>query len=194
MKIAVPTEIRAGENRVALTPDVVRKLTKDGYEVHIQKGAGLNSGYVDADYEKAGASISPDRDSTWKDADIILKVNKPEKDGDGTDEVDLIPEKSVFISFLSPMFEPALMKRIAARGCTSFSIDAIPRISRSQSMDALSSQGNIAGYKAVLLAANSLQKLMPMLMTACVPIMVMMPTATSLPNGSSVRSAVRRPK
>jgi H+-translocating NAD(P) transhydrogenase subunit alpha len=166
MKIAVPTEIHAGECRVALTPDVVRKLVKDGYDVHVQKDAGSKSGYPDAQYEKAGATIAPDRDATWQNADIVLKLHKPETDSDGKDEVDLIPEKAVYVSFLSPMFEPALMKRIAARGCTAFSIDAIPRISRSQSMDALSSQANISGYKSVLLGANSLQKLMPMLMTA----------------------------
>lgn len=166
MKIAIPTEIRQGEQRVSMTPDVAGKLVKAGFTVCVESMAGFNAGYRDEEYKAAGAEIAADTKACWDGADVVLKINKPEKHADGTDEVDLIPEGAVYVSLLSPMFEPELMQRIAARKCIAFSMDAIPRTSRAQFMDALSSQANIAGYKAVLMAANELPKIMPMLNTA----------------------------
>ena len=161
MKIAVPTETLKGERRVPLTPDVVKKLVRDGCDVHLEAGSGLDAGYTDEEYEKAGATLESSADAVWSDAQVVFKINKPTPD-----EVEKIPEGAILISFLSPMFEPELMQKIAARKVIAFSMDAVPRTSRAQSMDALSSQANIAGYKAVLMAADRLPKLMPMLMTA----------------------------
>jgi NAD(P) transhydrogenase subunit alpha len=165
MKIAVPTEIQPGERRVAMVPDVAKKLVTSGFDVCIQSGAGTSAGYPDSAFKDAGCSIADGAEACWKDADVVFKINKLQEH-DGQDEIDLVPEKCVYISLLAPMFEPERMAKLAERGCTAFSMDAIPRTSRAQSMDALSSQGNIAGYKAVLEAANRMPKLMPMLMTA----------------------------
>ncbi len=166
MKIAVPTEIQPGERRVAMVPDVAKKLISAGFDVCIQAGAGASAGYPDSAFKEAGCAIADSAEACWKDADVVFKINKLQTTADGKYEVDLVPDKCVYISLLAPMFEPERMAKLAARGCTAFSMDAIPRTSRAQSMDALSSQGNIAGYKAVLEAANRMPKLMPMLMTA----------------------------
>ena len=161
MKIAVPKEIAPDERRVALVPDAVAPLIKAGQEIFVQAGAGVGAFFSDAQYEKAGAKIVADAASLCGQADVIVKVQKPTPD-----EVDLMREGAVLISFLQAATSAELVKRLTARKITAFSMEGIPRISRAQSMDALSSQANIAGYKAVLIAAETLSKFFPMLTTA----------------------------
>ncbi len=158
MKIAVPKEIVPGERRVALVPDAVGRLVKLGLEVLVQSDAGQGAFFSDAQYEKAGAKIAA---NVYTEADIVVKVQKP-----APDEVDRMREGAVLISFLQAATNPELVTRLAARKITAFSMEGIPRISRAQSMDALSSQANIAGYKAVLIAAETLTKFFPMMTTA----------------------------
>lgn len=166
IKLAVPREVQPGERRVSITPDVAKKLIKDGLDVVVEKSAGLASGFRDDDYQAVGAKIAATAKETYAGAKIVLKLNKLQKMADGTDELSLLDEGTLYISFLAPLFEPRRMKEIADRKVLSFSMDAVPRTSRAQTMDALSSQANIAGYKAVLMASDRLPKLMPMLMTA----------------------------
>ena len=167
MKIAVPKEIVPNERRVALTPDAAAALIKTGLEVLIESGAGSGAFFSDAAFEKPGAKIVADATALYGQADVILKVQKPiEHPSRGTHEVDLMREGSVLVSFLEALTQHDLVRRLAVRRVTSFGMEGIPRISRAQKMDALSSQANIAGYKAVLIAAESLPKFFPMLMTA----------------------------
>ncbi len=161
MKIAVPREITPGERRVALTPDAAAALIKGGLEVVIETGAGDGAFHPDLVFEQAGARIAPDADTLYAQADVLLKVQKP-----ALAEVDRLREGAVLVSFLQALTSPDLVQRLAARRITSFGMEGIPRISRAQKMDALSSQANIAGYKAVLIAGESLAKFFPMLMTA----------------------------
>jgi len=167
MRIAVPKEIVAGERRVALVPALVAPLIKSGLEVAVEAGAGEGAFFADADYEKAGAKIVAEPAALYREAGIVLKVQRPTQHPVlGKHEVDLMGEGSVLISFLQPAGDPDLVKRLVDRKITSLSMDTIPRISRAQSMDALSSQATVAGYKAVLIAASSLGKFLPMLTTA----------------------------
>ncbi len=167
MRIAVPKEIVPGERRVALIPDAAGRLVKAGHEVLIETGAGAAASYVDAAYEQAGARIVPDPVTLYGAADLVLKVQKPMlNEALGRHEIDLMREGAALVAFLQPLLNPELVRRLAARRIVSFSMDAIPRISRAQSMDALSSQATIAGYKAVLMAADNLGKMFPLLMTA----------------------------
>jgi NAD(P) transhydrogenase subunit alpha len=161
MKIAVPREIAPGERRVALTPEAAAALVKSGPEVVVEAGAGEGAFHPDAAFETAGARIVPDAGTLYGQADVVLKVQKPT-----LDEVDRLREGAVLLSFLQALTSPDLVQRLAARRTTSFGMEGIPRISRAQKMDALSSQANIAGYKAVVIAAESLPKFFPMLMTA----------------------------
>ncbi|MFQ6012907.1 MAG: Re/Si-specific NAD(P)(+) transhydrogenase subunit alpha [Thermoplasmata archaeon] len=161
MRVGVVKETAAGERRVALDPDSVARLTKNGIDVDVQAGAGAGAFHEDADYEAAGATVIPDAASVWQRSDVILKVNPPT-----AEEVDLLSAKSVVIAFLNPFRNPALVQRLAHRGATAFSMEMIPRISRAQGMDALSSQSSVAGYKATLLAASALGKFFPMMTTA----------------------------
>jgi len=161
MKIAVPREILPGERRVALTPDAAAGLVKGGLEVLVESGAGEGAFHRDGDFEKAGARIAPDGATLWAQADVVLKVQRPE-----LDELYRLREGSVLVSFLQALTNPVLVQRLVDRRITSFGMEGIPRISRAQKMDALSSQANIAGYKAVLIAAESLAKFFPMMMTA----------------------------
>jgi len=161
MKVGVSKEVVSNERRVALTPDAVASLTKLGLEVLVETRAGEAAFLLDADYQKAGAMIIPSAAELYRQADIVVKVQKP-----STGEVDSLREGAVLISFLQVATNPDLVKRLADRKITCLSMDAVPRISRAQSMDALSSQANVAGYKAVLLAANSLAKFLPMMTTA----------------------------
>lgn len=166
MKIGVPKEIVAGERRVALVPETVGRLTKSGIEVLVEAGAGEAAFIPDADYAAAGAGIVPDAASAF-DADLVVKVQRPVRnDALGRHEVDLMPEGTTLVAFLAPLTNPDLVKRLAARKITSFSMDAVPRISRAQKMDALSSQSTVAGYQAVLVAAARLPRFFPLLMTA----------------------------
>jgi NAD(P) transhydrogenase subunit alpha len=161
MKIAVPKEIVPGERRVALTPEAVAALVKSGLEVLVETGAGEGAFHSDGAYERAGARIAPDAASLYGQADVVLKVQKP-----ALSEVDRLREGAVLVSFLQALISPELVQRLAGRRITSFGMDGVPRISRAQKMDALSSQANIAGYKAVLIAAESLPRFFPMMMTA----------------------------
>lgn len=160
LQIAVCKEIAAQETRVALTPDVVKSLTGKGLQVWIEKGAGVEASYTDAMYEEAGASLG-DRSSILGKADLLLAVQIPP-----LEDLKALKKGTVTISFVWAKSNPELAAQLEALGNPVFAMDAIPRISRAQSMDALSSMSNIAGYKAVLLAAGALDKYLPMMMTA----------------------------
>jgi NAD(P) transhydrogenase subunit alpha len=160
MKIGIPSETRAGETRVAATPETVRKLTQAKHHaVFVQSGAGSGSSIPDADFAAAGATIVADATAAFA-AEIVLKVRAPEPA-----EVALLPEGATLIGLLNP-FDKEGLTRLAARRTFAFAMESLPRISRAQSMDVLSSQANIAGYKAVVLAAAEYGRFMPMLMTA----------------------------
>ncbi len=161
MKIGVPKETAVGEHRVALVPDSVPPLVKAGVEVLIESGAGSAAYFADAEYEKAGARVVPDAAALWREADVVLKVQKPTGK-----EINMLREGVALVGFLQPLTDSELVRQLARRKITAFAMEAVPRISRAQRMDALSSQANIAGYKAVLIAASSLPKLFPMMMTA----------------------------
>lgn len=161
MRIAVAKEVEVGEHRVALIPDVVAKLVKQGLEVWVEAGAGEGSFFSNDAYENAGAKIISDTDVLWREADVLLKVGVPYEH-----EIDQMREGGVLISFLNPLANPSLVQRLANRRVTSFGMELIPRTTRAQSMDALSSQASVAGYKAVLIAAAALPKYFPMLTTA----------------------------
>jgi H+-translocating NAD(P) transhydrogenase subunit alpha len=166
MKIAVAKEIEVGERRVALIPDTVARLVKQGLEIWVEAGAGERSHFPDSAYEAAGAKMTTDTATLWSTADILLKVSPLQEREDGGHEVDLLKEGQVVISFLNPLGDPRLIQRLADRKITGFSLELIPRTSRAQSMDALSSQAGVAGYKAVLIAAAAMPKFFPMLTTA----------------------------
>jgi len=161
VKIGVPKETAVGEHRVALVPDSVPPLVKAGVEVLIESGAGSAAYFADAEYEKAGARVVPDAAALWREADVVLKVQKPTGK-----EINMLREGVALVGFLQPLTDSELVRQLARRKITAFAMEAVPRISRAQRMDALSSQANIAGYKAVLIAASSLPKLFPMMMTA----------------------------
>ena len=165
MKVVVAKEIKNNERRVSLVPKNVSKLVNASIEVFVEKGAGEGAFFSDADYEKVGATIVSDAESLWKKGDIILKVGTLEKRVQ-MHEVDMISEGSVVIGFLNPFGNPQLLKQLAERRITAFSMEMIPRTTRAQSMDAISSQASVSGYKASLLAANKLGQLFPMMTTA----------------------------
>jgi len=155
MRIGVPKEIHAGEKRVATTPEVAEKLRKLGFAVAVESGAGEAANFSDDAYREAGAEIVADADSLWRSSDIVLKVRAPEARPDqGIDEVERLREGGHLISFLWPGQNPQLMDRLAARQATVLAMDMVPRISRAQKLDALSSMANIAGYRAVIEAAH----------------------------------------
>ena len=157
MRIGVPRETQPGERRVALVPDIVARLAATGFDVSIERDAGTAASFRDADYEQAGARIVDDP----VDAEAVVKVRKP-----STEEVERLREGQLLIAFLEPLTDREGLERLASRGVLAFAMESIPRITRAQPMDALSSQSNVAGYKAVLLAAERLPKFFPMLMTA----------------------------
>ncbi len=161
MKIALVKEIEVGENRVALIPDTVARLVKQGLEIWVENGAGEASFFSDRAYEEAGATLVSDPGKLWAEADVIVKVGIPKDD-----EINQMREGSTLISFLSPLGKPEVAQKLANRKVSAFSMELIPRTSRAQSMDALSSQAGLAGYKAVLIAAAALPKFFPMLTTA----------------------------
>lgn len=161
MKIAIPKEGRTGERRVAASPDMVKKLTGFGFSVAIEKGAGAGADVTDADFKAAGASIVDDAGALLKSADMVLKIQRPE-----ANEVALFKKGATLIAHLSALSEPKDMNALAKAGLTAFAMELMPRISRAQSMDVLSSQSNLAGYKAVLDAAGEYASAFPMMMTA----------------------------
>jgi len=155
MKIGIPKEIHNGEKRVATTPDVAKQLIKLGFEVLVESGAGEGSSLSDAAYTEAGVTVVEGPKAVWDDSDIILKVRSLEFNSSlNSEEVDLLREKQVIITFLAPAQNPDLLKKLAEKKVTALSMDSVPRISRAQKMDALSSMGNIAGYRAVVEAAQ----------------------------------------
>ncbi len=167
--LGVPKETAAGERRVAATPETVQRLIRDGATVLIESGAGEGSSFLDAEYEAAGASVVADAASLYQRADVVLKVQAPRMGGNGSgqpDEVGQLRSGTTLIAFLAPMVNHDLVRALAERGVNALSMDAIPRTTRAQSMDALSSQSNIAGYKAVIVGADHLGKIFPLLMTA----------------------------
>ncbi|HVM60487.1 MAG TPA: Re/Si-specific NAD(P)(+) transhydrogenase subunit alpha [Verrucomicrobiae bacterium] len=166
MKIGIPKEIVSNERRVALVPESLAALGKLGLEVLVEDGAGAGAFFSNSDYEKAKAKIVS-ANVLFSDSDIVVKIHRPQENPRlGKHEADALREGAVLIAFLYAAVNPDLVKRLAARKVTAFSMDAVPRISRAQSMDALSSQANVAGYKAVLIAAASLGKYLPMMTTA----------------------------
>lgn len=161
MIIGTVKETKAGENRVALSPEVVKNLIKQSFECVVETGAGVNSGFSDQDYTNAGASVLQSASEVCAKSDVLVKVNAP-----NDEEISGLKENSVLISFVYHLSNPELIEKLNKQKVTVFSMDAIPRISRAQSMDALSSQANLAGYKAVLLGAHHSMRIFPMLMTA----------------------------
>src|SRR4051812_5111755 len=156
MKIAVPNESAGGERRVALVPDVIKRLSGKGHEVVVEAGAGEGARIPDALFEDAGAAIG-----SLEGADVVVRVTPP-----SSEDVERLPNGSVLIGFLAPLTSPETTRALASAGVTAFAMEAIPRITRAQSMDALSSQATVSGYRATLIAAQELGRFFPMLTTA----------------------------
>ena len=161
MNLAVPREAAPGENRVALVPETVAKLTKAGVSVKVAAGAGERAAFPDDQFTKAGSAIADNPAALLSGADVVVTVGRPAEA-----LLAAMPKRAVLLGLLSPLGDPQYVKHLAETGITALSMDTIPRITRAQSMDALSSQSNIAGYKAVLLSAVELPKFFPMLTTA----------------------------
>ena len=170
MQIGIIKERRLDEKRVAATPDTVKKFIAMGLKVNIEKGAGITAAITDHEYEEAGANILDDAERVLENADIVLKVNKPigpkDKDGSKLDEVKLLKSGSILVSLMEPYKDRDLISLIAKQNITCFALELIPRITRAQTMDVLSSQSNLAGYKAVIEASTTYGKAFPMMMTA----------------------------
>jgi NAD(P) transhydrogenase subunit alpha len=167
VRIAVVKEALSGERRVALVPESVKKLVKAGIEVHVQAGAGVSSLISDKDYAEAGATVAADIRALLGQSDFVLKVHGPQQNAElGDHEAGAMKPGAILLATLRPTISLDSVRRLAAAKVTAFSTDCIPRITRAQSMDTLSSQATIAGYKAVIVAANELNKIFPMLMTA----------------------------
>ena len=149
MRIGIPRETREGEKRVAATPDVAAEIQKLGFSVAVETGAGMGASFDDSAFRNAGAEVVTDREALWTESDIIIKVRAPEGD-----ELELLRSGQVLVSFLWPAQNPQLLGELAAKGVTTLAMDSIPRMSRAQKMDALSSMANIAGYRAVIEAAQ----------------------------------------
>ncbi len=160
MRVAVPKETGAGERRVALVPDAVGKLAPSGFTFAVEAGAGLAAGFTDDEFAAAGADVVP-RAEVLPGAAAVVRVGRP-----SADEVAELEPGTVLIGFLAPLSDPEGLERLAARGVVAFAMESIPRTTRAQSMDALSSQSTVAGYKATILAADRLPRLFPLLMTA----------------------------
>jgi NAD(P) transhydrogenase subunit alpha len=161
MKIGVPREVTPGERRIALVPDAAKKLVAEGNEVWVEGAGSGPTDFSDADYEKAGAKLAPNAAAIWSSSDLVLKIQPPT-----AAECDQLREGALLVAILQPYQNADTVRRLAARRATSFSLDLLPRITRAQSMDVLSSMSTIAGYKGVLLAAAALPKMVPLLMTA----------------------------
>lgn len=167
MKIAITRERRAHERRVAATPDTVKKFIALGFSVAVEKGAGESSRIPDSDYQTAGATIESDLAALLRDADIVLKVQRPLLADEGdVNELALIKRGALLIAMLSPYADPSALTHYTQAGITAMTLEFVPRITRAQSMDVLSSQSNLAGYRAVLEAVNIYDRAMPMMMTA----------------------------
>jgi len=168
LKIAVPEEIMDGENRVSATPETVKSMIDDGAEVLVQSGAGEGSFFSDDEYEEVGAEIVKDVEKLFSDVDLILKVKEPQfNDEIGKHEVDMMKKGQYLVTFLHPASpgNHEMIKSIAEKGIISLTLDSIPRISKAQAMDTLTSMSTVAGYKGVLMASDILPKFMPMITT-----------------------------
>ncbi len=166
LTIGVPKETVEGERRVALIPDTVQRLTGQGLTVLIERGAGDQSLFADGAYADAGATLVDDAAAIYERADVVCKVQRPVSENGSANELNHAKQGQVLVAFLNALNHPEEVQTLAEHGITAFGMEAIPRTTRAQSMDALSSQSNIAGYKAVILASDHLGKLFPMLMTA----------------------------
>jgi len=166
MRIGIPKEIRPGEARAAISPDAIKKLTAMKMEVVVESGCGNGSCVTDDQYEDAGAQVAPDAASTLREADLVFKVQRPMTAEEGTDEIALMKEGAILVGHLGTLSNPNSASSYNARNLTTFAMDLMPRISRAQSMDVLSSQSNLAGYKAVVDAATEHVSAFPMMMTA----------------------------
>ncbi|HVK76108.1 MAG TPA: Re/Si-specific NAD(P)(+) transhydrogenase subunit alpha [Kofleriaceae bacterium] len=160
-RIAIPKETAPREARVAITPDTAARLVKKGFEVSVQRGAGQGAQIDDGEYAKAGARLEADAAAVWRAGDVVVKVRPP-----SDDEVAMVRQGQTVISLLYPLSSGELVRDLAARGATALAADMVPRTTAAQMMDVLSSQATIAGYRAVLIAADALPKFFPMLMTA----------------------------
>ena len=161
MRIHVPREAAPGERRVGLVPEVVQKLVKSGHEVTIERNAGSASGISDGDYEKAGARVVDGAGAALATGDLVVRVRPP-----SDEEIARLPRGAALVGLLDPLGQPARAQRLAGAGVDAFALEFVPRITRAQTMDVLSSQANLAGYRAVLEAAQRLPKIFPMMMTA----------------------------
>ncbi|MGE5688755.1 MAG: Re/Si-specific NAD(P)(+) transhydrogenase subunit alpha, partial [Gemmatimonadota bacterium] len=166
MRIAVPKESTPREQRVALVPESCKKLIQAGYDIAIEAGAGVSAGFADAAYQELGATVAADPAALLGSADLVLKVNAPALAAAGRDETGWMRPGTIYVGSLMPLRNLDAVRALAAAKITAFATDAIPRTTRAQSMDTLSSMANISGYKGVLLAAADLPKYFPMLMTA----------------------------
>ena len=160
MRISVPRETYPGENRVPVTPETAKKLIRLGADLVVEAGLGEGTGFSDQEYQDAGATISSDREALFTQADMLLRLRKPSQD-----EIALMKDGCVHVSYLDPFNERALIETLQNKGVTSISMEMIPRTTRSQKMDALSSQANLAGYMTVMLGATHLPRILPMMMT-----------------------------
>jgi NAD(P) transhydrogenase subunit alpha len=161
MRVAVLKESAPGERRVALVPDNVSRLVKSGHAVQVEAGAGAAAGFTDAAYAAAGATVRETASAALEGADVVARVQRPSEP-----EVDAVPKGALVVGLLAPHQERPLLERLAARGVEAMAMERVPRTTRAQSMDALSSQATLAGYKAVLLGANALPRILPMMTTA----------------------------
>jgi NAD(P) transhydrogenase subunit alpha len=161
VRVAVCRERADGERRVALTPDEVKRLSESGARIRLERGAGMAAGYPDESYALLGAELVADAAGALAEADVVLRVAPP-----GDDEVAALPANALLISYLRPLERPELIQALAARGLSALAVELVPRITRAQTMDALSSQANIAGYRSVLVASTLLPRYFPLLMTA----------------------------
>ncbi len=166
LRIVVPTESTPGEARVALSPEAAGRLVKAGFEVAVESGAGERAGFPDEQYAAAGAGIEAEPAALLGSGDIVLKVQRPHRREDGLDETATMRSGAVVVALLQALTDPDTVAALAAAGVTAFAMELVPRITRAQKMDALSSQSTVAGYKAALLAADTTGKFFPMLMTA----------------------------
>ncbi|MEX1138349.1 MAG: Re/Si-specific NAD(P)(+) transhydrogenase subunit alpha [Bacteroidota bacterium] len=184
MRIAIPREVVAGETRVAVIPQMIPTLTRDKHEVFVEAGAGSGASFSDAEYKEAGARIVAQPRALYEGAQVILKVQPPASmhPSEKCPEADLFPVGSTYVGFLAPLDRPDVVKAFLSRKISGFSVEYIPRITRAQSMDVLSAMSTVTGYKAVLLASNSMLKMIPLLMTAAGTI----PPATVLILGAGV--------
>ncbi|MFN2288904.1 MAG: NAD(P)(+) transhydrogenase (Re/Si-specific) subunit alpha, partial [Chromatocurvus sp.] len=160
MLLGIPKETHPGENRAAVTPETAKKLCRLGAELQVEAGAGEGSGFQDSDYSDAGATVVGDRGELLSSADMLLRIRKPE-----VDEIAQMKQGCIHISYLDPFNEHELIARFREQGVTAISMEMIPRTTRSQKMDALSSQANLSGYVMVILAATHLPRIFPMMMT-----------------------------